>query len=68
MNEAKKTWQQRYRNGRGRGLFWGLALVALGGFWFVSNLNLVPEPAKVVIPALVILWGVATIFTRREPR
>jgi hypothetical protein len=54
-----------WANRQGRGTFWGLALLALGGFWLVSNLDLVPEPAKIVLPALVITWGIAVLFTRR---
>ena len=64
MNE-NNIWYQRFGNRRGRGLFWGLTLVAIGGFWLVGNLEIVPEPAKIVIPGLVILWGIATIFNRR---
>jgi len=65
MNE-KQVWTHRFGNGRGRGLFWGLTLVALGCFWLSGSLEIVPEPAKVVVPGLVILWGIATLFTRRE--
>ena len=65
MNE-NRTWKYRF-SGRGRhGLFWGLILVAVGGFWLMGSLEIVPEPAKIVIPGLVILWGIATIFIRRD--
>jgi hypothetical protein len=32
MNEPKKFWLRRFGVGQRRGLFWGLILVALGGF------------------------------------
>jgi hypothetical protein len=57
---------QRIGTRRGRGLFWGLTLVATGSFWLLGNLEIVPEPARIVIPGLIILWGIATMFTRRE--
>jgi apolipoprotein N-acyltransferase len=65
--ESKTGWRARWRERRGRGLFWGLTLVAIGGFWLLGSFEIVPEPAKVVLPSLVILWGVATLFTRRDP-
>lgn len=68
MNEIKETWRERAGERRGRGLFWGLTLVAVGGFWLLGSLELVPEPARIVLPGLVILWGIATLFTRRQLR
>ena len=65
MNEEKKVWYRRFREGHGRGLIWGLLLVAFGGFWLLGNLEIVPEPARIILPSLVILWGIATLFTRR---
>jgi hypothetical protein len=65
MNEQKKFWQRRFREGYGHGLLWGLLLVASGGFWLLGNLDVVPEPARIIFPSLVILWGFATLFTRR---
>jgi hypothetical protein len=65
MNEVRKSWRTRFGDGHGRGLFWGLFLVAFGGFWLLGNLDLVSEPAKIVLPSVVILWGLATLFTRR---
>ena len=64
MNEHK-IWFRRIGAHRGRGLFWGLTLVAVGSFWLLGGLGIVPEPAKIVVPGLVILWGIATLFTRR---
>lgn len=65
--EKRIGWRARWGEGRGRGLFWGLTLVAIGSFWLLGSLEIVPEPAKVILPGLVILWGVASIFTRRDP-
>ncbi len=65
MNE-NNVWYRRCGHRRGRGLFWGLTLVAIGSFWLLGSLEIVPEPAKVVVPGLVILWGIATMFTQRE--
>ena len=62
-NDASKVgrWWER-RSGR---WFWGLTLVAVGGFWLVSNLHIVPEPAKVVVPALIVLWGIVALARGR---
>lgn len=65
MNKEKVSYKWSGA-GRGRGLFWGLTLVAIGSFWLLGSLEIVPEPAKVIVPGLVILWGLATIFTRRK--
>ncbi|UCD41420.1 MAG: hypothetical protein JSV69_12720 [Chloroflexota bacterium] len=66
MNEKRNLWRTRFGERRNRGLFWGLLLVAIGGFWLLGNLDLVPEPARIILPSLVILWGIATLFIRRE--
>jgi apolipoprotein N-acyltransferase len=63
MNEHNIT-KRKFASGRWHGLFWGLVLAAVGGFWLVSNLGNVAEPARIVIPGLIILWGAATLFTR----
>ena len=65
MNENRNLWRTRFSERGNRGLFWGLLLVAIGGFWLLGNLEIVPEPARIILPSLVILWGVATLFTRR---
>ena len=65
MNDLRKSWQTRFGESRGRGILWGLLLVTFGGFWLLDNLDLVPEPARIVLPSVVILWGIATLFTRR---
>ncbi len=64
MNE-QYLWCRRTETDRGGGLFWGLTLVAIGSFWLLGNFEIVPEPAKIVIPGLVILWGIATLVRRR---
>lgn len=64
MNK-NNVWYRRLGHGSGRGLFWGMILVAIGSFWLLGNLEVVPEPATIVLPGLVILWGIASVFTRR---
>lgn len=65
MNDLRKSWRTRFGESHGRGLIWGLLLVTIGGFWLLGNLDLVPESTRVVLPSVVILWGIATLFTRR---
>ena len=65
MNKEQNALSRRFGDRRGRGLIWGLTLVAIGGFWLLGFMELVPEPTRIVLPGLVILWGVATLFTRR---
>jgi hypothetical protein len=49
---------------RGGRLFWGAALVILGGLWLLTNLDLIPVRWwELVGPALIIAWGV-TIWLR----
>lgn len=68
MNEKKKVWQLRFGEEHRRGLWWGLILVAIGGFWLFGNMDIVPEPARIVLPSLVIIWGIATLFTRQSKK
>jgi len=68
MDEEKKVWQLRFSEGRGRDHWWGSILVALGGFWLLGNRDIVPEPVRIVLPSLVILWGIATLFTRQSKK
>lgn len=56
MDEKINLWQTRFGERRNRGLFWGLLLVAIGGFWLMGNMEIVPEPARIILPSLVILW------------
>ena len=65
MNEGRNIWGSRFLERQHRGLFWGLLLVAIGGFWLLGNLEIVPEPTRIILSSLVILWGIATLFTRR---
>ena len=65
MNEGRNLWRRRFGERQHGGLFWGLLLVAIGGFWLLGNMEIVPEPARIILPSLVILWGIATLFTRR---
>ena len=49
----------------------GLTTAGLGGFWLVKNLTnnlalLAENPGRAVVPALIILAGVAAMFVRRE--
>ena len=60
---------RRSRRNGGRTLL-GLLLAGSGGFWLISNLPtdfalLSENPARLVLPALVILVGLAAIFTKR---
>ena len=66
MNETRNLWHARIGERRNRGLVWGLLLVSIGGFWLLGSMEIVPEPARIVLPSLLILWGIATLFTRRE--
>ena len=65
MNEKRNLWRTRFGERRNQGHFWGLLLVGIGGFWLLGNMDIVPEPARIILPSLVILWGVAPLFPRR---
>jgi hypothetical protein len=65
MNELKSTWQRRTGRRGGRRLLLGLLLTLFGGFWLLKNSE-IADPAKVVIPAAIILLGIANLFTPRE--
>lgn len=56
---------------RGGRVLWGLIVSGIGGFWLVTNLTdntalIAQNPGRVVFPALVILIGIVTMFTKRE--
>jgi hypothetical protein len=46
-------------------MFWGIILTAVGGFWLLSSLGTVAEPARIVIPGLILLLGAATLIKPR---
>jgi apolipoprotein N-acyltransferase len=64
MNEHN-IWKRKFASGRWHSTFWGLVLAVIGGFWLVSNLGNVAEPARIVIPGLIILMGVAMLIKPR---
>ncbi len=65
MNMEKKFWRRKSGEGHRRGYWWGLILVVIGDFWLLGNMDIVPEPARIVLLSLVIIWGIATLFTRQ---
>jgi hypothetical protein len=70
--EERRALGRRERRSGGRTL-WGLLLAGIGGFWLTINLTnnvalIADNPGRVVLPALVILLGVAAMFTKHEPR
>jgi hypothetical protein len=70
--EERKVFGWRERHGGGRMLL-GLLLAGIGGFWLTSNLTnnvalVADNPGRVVLPALVILLGVAAMFVKCDPR
>jgi hypothetical protein len=66
MEKVRERWHERIGERGNRGLFTGLILVGLGAFWVLGRMEIVPEPAEIVIPGLVILTGIASIFRVRE--
>ena len=64
MNEHN-IWKRKLASGRWHGMFWGLVLAAIGGFWLVNSLGYVTEPARIVIPGLILLLGIATLVKPR---
>ena len=61
MNEHN-IWKRKFASGRWHGTIWGLVFAAVGGFWLLSSLGNVAEPARIVIPGLILLLGVATLI------
>jgi hypothetical protein len=64
------SWRERRSGGR---MLLGFLLVGFGGYWLTNNLTnnvafIADEPGRVVLPALVILLGIAAIFVKRERR
>lgn len=39
------------------GLFWGAALLVIGGLWLLGNLGLIPVGGALVLPLLVVALG-----------
>ncbi len=65
MDELRNRWHAGEGERRGRGLWWGLLLAAIGGFWLLSSIGYVEEPARIVLPGLVIAGGLASMLNRR---
>ncbi len=57
---------------RGGTLFWGAALVALGGIWLVANVIGWDNSGEWVVPVLLAVWGgallVGAVSDRSDPR
>lgn len=66
MDQVRERWQERSGARGNRGLFTGLFLIGVGAFWILGRMQIVPEPAEIVIPALVILTGLAAMFRPRD--
>ena len=66
MDKVKERWQERIGERGNRGLFTGLFLIGVGAFWMLGRMQIVPEPAEIVIPGLVILAGLAAMFRPRD--
>jgi hypothetical protein len=64
MEELRKRFHGAEVVRKGHGLFWGLILAALGGFWLLHSIGYTQEPARIVLPGLVIAWGLATLVNR----
>lgn len=64
MNEEMNAWASKFGERHRRGHFWGLALAAAGGFWLLVNLEVVPAPGKLLLPGILLLWGLAEMFNR----
>jgi hypothetical protein len=47
--------------GRGGALFWGVALVLLGGMWLWANTVGLDDWGEWAIPALIVAWGAALL-------
>ena len=68
--EQEMGWR-RWRQRQGGRFLLGLGVAGLGGFWLVNNLTnnlalLADNPGRAVVPALVILAGIAAMFVRRD--
>ena len=70
--EGREASDRSEHRGGGRMLM-GLLLAGIGGLWLTTNLTnnvalIADNPGRVVLPALVILLGVAAMFVKHEPR
>lgn len=65
MNELRDRLHAGAGGRHGRGLFVGLIVAAIGGFWLLSSIGYVQEPARIVLPALVIAGGLTSVLNRR---
>jgi hypothetical protein len=64
MDELRKRFHGSELPRNRHGLFWGLLLAAIGGFWLLSSIGYSQEPARIVLPGLVIAWGLARLVSR----
>jgi len=54
--------------GTGRAVFWGIALVLLGGLGLLSAFVPFQHLGRYILPAFLLLWGGYILFSRRARR
>lgn len=57
-----------FADGRGAALFWGAALLVLGGVWLAANTIGLDNWGEWLIPALFVVWGAVLLLGLRSDR
>ena len=62
------SWCWPFADDRGAALFWGAALLVLGGVWLAANTIGIDNWGEWLVPGLFVVWGVVLLFGLRAER
>jgi len=62
------SWYWPFADDRGAALFWGAALLSLGGVWLAANTIGLDNWGEWLIPALFVVWGAVLLLGSRSER
>jgi hypothetical protein len=62
------SWCWPFADDRGAALFWGAALLSLGGVWLAANTIGLDNWGEWLIPALFVVWGAVLLLGFRSER
>jgi hypothetical protein len=62
------SWCWPFADDRGAALFWGAALLSLGGVWLAANTIGLDNWSEWLIPAMLVAWGAVLLLGFRFER
>lgn len=62
------SWCLPFADNRGAALFWGPALLVLGGVWLAANTVGLDNWGEWLVPGLFVIWGAVLLLGLRSER